>query len=58
MKCADANKQIDKYNDDTGKYDQTVFINGESVSTLSTSKSMACSTMKHLLCLCSFLTFP
>lgn len=27
----------DKYNDSTGKYDQTVSINGEVVSTLSTS---------------------
>lgn len=33
-----ANRKIDKYNDDTGKYDQTVYINGESVSTLSTSE--------------------
>lgn len=57
MKYAGANKQIDKYNDDTGKYDQAVFINGESVSTLSTSKSMAYSTMKNVLYLCSFLTF-
>ncbi|KAK5797978.1 hypothetical protein VI817_004269 [Penicillium citrinum] len=30
-----------KYNDDTGKYDQTVFINGESVSTLSTNSGQA-----------------
>lgn len=36
--CSTANEKLDKYNDDTGKYDQTVFINGESVSTLSTSK--------------------
>ncbi|KAL4812923.1 hypothetical protein BDW67DRAFT_178282 [Aspergillus spinulosporus] len=29
------------YNDSTGKYDQTVYINGESVSTLSTSSGQA-----------------
>ncbi|CAI7601064.1 unnamed protein product [Penicillium pancosmium] len=30
-----------KYNDNTGKYDQTVYINGESFSTLSTSSGQA-----------------
>jgi len=30
------NQPIDEYNDETGKYDQTVSINGEVVSRLST----------------------
>ncbi|CAI7610206.1 unnamed protein product [Penicillium discolor] len=41
---ADAGDQITmlyKYNDDTSKFDQTVFINGEVVSTLSTSSGKA-----------------
>lgn len=31
------NQIIDEYNDETDKYDQTVSINGEVVSSLSTS---------------------
>ena len=35
---AQSNDHPDKYNDETSKFDQTVSINGEVVSTLSTSK--------------------
>lgn len=45
--CSTANEKLDKYNDDTGKYDQTVFINGESVSTLSTSKLLLLFIYRH-----------
>lgn len=37
MVVEQANRFIDEYNDETGKYDQTVSINGEVVSSLSTS---------------------